>query len=61
MPDWLQALNAVNPISYVIEACRPLMITGYDWGAIGAALLAIVVVGHVLQGATLWAFARPTN
>ena len=61
MPDWLQALNAVNPISYVIEAARALMTTGYDWGAIGAAMVAIVVVGVVLQGATLLAFRRLTN
>jgi len=61
MPDWLQALNAVNPISYVIEAARALMTTGYDWGAIGAAVVAIVAVGVVLQGATLLAFRRLTN
>ena len=61
MPDWLQVLNAVNPISYVIEAARALMTTGYDWGAIGAAMVAIVVVGVVLQGATLVAFRRLTN
>jgi ABC-2 type transport system permease protein len=60
MPDWLQVLNAVNPISYVIEAARALMTTGYDWGAIGAAVVAIVLVGVVLQGATLWAFRRLT-
>ncbi|KRT62633.1 MAG: Pleiotropic drug resistance protein 1, antibiotic transport system permease protein [Chloroflexi bacterium CSP1-4] len=61
MPDWLQVLNAVNPISYVIEAARALMTTGYDWGAIGAAVVAIVAVGVVLQGATLLAFRRLTN
>jgi hypothetical protein len=37
------------------------MTTGYDWGAIGAAVVAIVVVGVVLQGATLLAFRRLTN
>ena len=61
MPDWLQVLNAVNPISYVIEAARALMTTGYDWRAIGAAVVAIVAVGVVLQGATLLAFRRLTN
>jgi ABC-2 type transport system permease protein len=61
MPEWLQVLNAVNPISYVIEAARALMTTGYDWSAIGAAVVAIVVVGVVLQGATLLAFRRLTN
>jgi len=34
------------------------MVTGYDWGVVGAALLAIAILGVVLQLATLWAFHR---
>lgn len=60
MPDWLQAVNAVNPISYVIEAMRALMTTGFDGGAIGRALVAVVIVGLALHSATLWAFRRLT-
>ncbi|HET7678221.1 MAG TPA: ABC transporter permease [Candidatus Limnocylindrales bacterium] len=58
MPEWLQVVNAWNPITYLIEAIRALMVTGYDWGAIGMAVLMMGVVAVVLQGATLWAFAR---
>jgi len=58
MPDWVRVVNAWNPISYLIEAIRALMVTGYDWGAIGGALLALVVLGVILQVATLWAFHR---
>ena len=58
MPEWLQVLNTVNPITYVIEAIRALMITGYDWEAIGRALLSIGIVGVILQAGTLWAFNR---
>ncbi|MGH2463482.1 MAG: ABC transporter permease [Candidatus Limnocylindria bacterium] len=58
MPEWMQVVNAWNPITYVIEAIRSLMVTGYDWNAIGAALLSILVVGVILQLATLWAFNR---
>ncbi len=60
MPAWLQTVNAWNPITFLIEAIRPLMVSGYDWGAIGKALLAIGVMGAVLQTATLWAFRRLT-
>ena len=56
MPEWVRVVNAWNPISYLIEAIRALMVTGYDWGAIGGALLALVVLGVILQVATLWAF-----
>ena len=58
MPVWMQHLNDWNPITYVIEAMRSLMITGYDWTAIGEALVALAVTGLVLQTATIWAFHR---
>lgn len=58
MPDWMQVVNQWNPISYVIEAIRALMVTGYDWNAIGAAFGSMALVGVVLQAATLWAFNR---
>jgi hypothetical protein len=34
------------------------MVTGYDWAAIGQAVLSIGILGLILQAATLWAFAR---
>jgi ABC-2 type transport system permease protein len=58
MPEWLRVVNAWNPISYVIEAIRALMTTGYDWGLIGTAVLMTLVLGVILQAGTLWAFAR---
>ena len=60
MPEWLQTVNSWNPITYLIEAIRPLMVTGYDWGAIGKALIAIGIMGVVLQTATLLSFRRLT-
>jgi ABC transporter DrrB family efflux protein len=58
MPGWMQVANQWNPISYLIEAIRALMTTGYDWSAIGAALVSMAIVGAVLQAGTLWAFHR---
>ncbi len=34
------------------------MVTGYDWDAIGKALLSLSIMGAILQSATLWAFHR---
>ncbi len=61
MPEWLRIVNDWNPITFVIEAMRALMTTGFDWPAIGRALVAIAALGVVLHGATLWAFRRLTN
>ena len=57
----MQGVNDWNPITYVIEAIRALMVEGFDWVAIGQALLAIAVVGLVLQVGTLLAFRRLTR
>jgi len=56
MPGWLQTVNDWNPISYVIEAMRSLMTVGFEGDVIGRALVAVLILGVVLQGATLWAF-----
>ena len=58
MPDWLRVINAWNPITYLIEAIRALMVTGYDWAAIGRAVASVAVLGVILQAGTLWAFNR---
>jgi ABC-2 type transport system permease protein len=59
-PDWLRVVNDWNPISYVIEAMRSLMMVGVEGDVLGRAIVAIVVLAVVLQGATLWAFRRQT-
>jgi ABC-2 type transport system permease protein len=61
MPTWMQVVNDWNPITYLIEALRALMTTGYDWAAIGRAVGSMAVIGLILQGATIWAFRRLAN
>jgi len=60
MPGWLQVVNNWNPISYVIEAQRALMSTGFDAALIGKALIAVAILFVVTQTATIWAFRRLT-
>jgi ABC-2 type transport system permease protein len=58
MPDWMRVVNDWNPITFLIEAIRSIMVTGYDWALIGQAVLSLAVIGVILQVATLWAFGR---
>ncbi len=58
MPGWMQAVNDWNPVTFQIEAIRRLMLVGYDWSAIGKAVLSLLIVGAVLQTCTLLAFRR---
>jgi ABC-2 type transport system permease protein len=61
MPDWLQAVNAWNPISYVIEAMRSLMTVGLEWDVLARAVVSVALLGLVLHAITLWAFRRLTS
>lgn len=58
MPDWMRIINDWNPITYLIEAMRAIMTTGYDWALIGRAVGSLAVVGFFFQLLTIWAFAR---
>jgi ABC-2 type transport system permease protein len=33
--DWFRTLATLNPVSYLIECVRSLIITGWDWRALG--------------------------
>jgi ABC-2 type transport system permease protein len=56
LPQWVQDFSTVNPVSYIADAARGLILTGYDWDAIGKAIVAIVAVGAVLNGMAVAAF-----
>jgi len=60
MPDWLRTVNVINPISYVIEAIRSLMIEGIILEDLWPAVVSIVILGVLLHSLTLWAFRRMT-
>jgi ABC-2 type transport system permease protein len=38
---WLEFLATINPVTYVLEGMRSLVLVGWDWEAIGYAFLAI--------------------
>jgi ABC-2 type transport system permease protein len=58
MPDWMRTVNEWNPISYLIEAIRSIMVVGFDWALIGQAVISMLIIGAILQAGTLWAFGR---
>jgi ABC-2 type transport system permease protein len=42
MPGWLKTISVVNPLSYVVEAMRALLVTG-DFSSLGRDILALLV------------------
>ena len=58
MPDWMQNVSKVNPISYGVDAIRVLMLSGFEWHTI---LPAFVVIGSLIMvtmGAVLYQFQK---
>jgi ABC-2 type transport system permease protein len=58
LPSWLQTLNKVNPVSYLVDGMRALMLDGWQWGTIGEAFLAAAAVGAVTLPLAVQAFRR---
>jgi len=49
LTPWMRAIARFNPITYVLEGMRSLLSDGWDWTALGKALLAIAILGTVSQ------------
>ncbi len=58
MPEWIQTVSMLNPISYTVDAIRVLMIDGFVWDTILSAYFVIGLVGLVTLGSTLYLFRK---
>ena len=47
LSGWLRSVAAWNPVTYVLEGLRSLVTSGWEWGSLAKALLAIGVVAGV--------------
>ena len=45
LSGWLDVVAGWNPVTYLLEGLRSLVIVGWDPGALGQALLAVAIVG----------------
>ena len=58
MPDWIQTVSKLNPISYTVDAVRVLMIDGFVLDTILSAYLVIGLVAVLTLGSTLYLFRK---
>jgi ABC-2 type transport system permease protein len=64
LPSWVQSFSNYNPVSYVANAARDLIVgsgpagggPAFDWTAIGQAFASILIFGVVLNGLAVMAF-----
>lgn len=47
LSGWLDTVAAFNPVTYLLEGLRSLVMVGWEWDDIGAALLAIAILGTI--------------
>jgi ABC-2 type transport system permease protein len=57
MPGWLKSIAIVNPLSYVVDAMRALLVTG-DLSGLSTDILAIAAATAVLVGLASISFRR---
>ena len=53
MTGWMATVAGYNPITYVLDTLRSLLIVGWDWEVLGKGVLAILGVGVVSIGLAL--------
>lgn len=61
LPSWVQKVANVNPFTYVAQVFQSLIIRGFEWSAIGNAVITIVVVGAVTLTASMLVFRRKVS
>lgn len=47
LSGWLDTVASYNPVTYLLEGLRSLVMLGWDWGELGKALVAIGLLGSV--------------
>jgi ABC-type multidrug transport system permease subunit len=45
--DWFQTVATINPVSYLIECVRSLIITGWDGQALALGFVLTIAIGIV--------------
>jgi ABC-2 type transport system permease protein len=53
--DWFRTAATINPVSYLIEGIRSLIITGWDWQALALAFGIAGILGAASLAAGAWA------
>jgi ABC-2 type transport system permease protein len=56
--DWFRALASINPVSYLIECVRSLIITGWDATALALGFGVAVVIAVISLLLASWALTR---
>ena len=60
MPDWAQYLTYVNPVRYLIEAMRMIVLKGSGFGDLRFHFLIVIGFAIVFNGLAIWNYKKTT-
>lgn len=61
LEGWLKTAAEWNPITYVLQATRSILLDGWNWGYIGQGLIACAILGVIPFMISLWALRQRTS
>jgi ABC-2 type transport system permease protein len=61
LSGWLEVAAKVNPITYVLEAMRALLNTGWDGSAIATSILACLILAAIMYALAAFALRVRTR
>ena len=60
LTGWFKVAVNLNPVNYVLESLRALVLTGWDWGTLGPGLGVLVVSTVLLTSVTTYLYRKAT-
>lgn len=61
LPDWIQFLSTINPVTYGVDATRALVVHGWAWETILPALTVLIVIDLVLGAIAIRSLDRASS
>lgn len=58
MPDWAQTLAWINPVTYMVEVMRMVLLKGAGLNEIWPHLKSIAIGGLILNGLAVWSYRK---
>lgn len=58
---WMEFLASINPVTYLLEGMRALVLEGWEWDNLAGALGAVVGLGIVTIALSLWSLGARTR
>ena len=58
---WLEFLASINPVTYLLEGMRALVLEGWQWDNLAGALAAVIGLGVITIALSLWSLRTRTR